>query len=95
MLTGAGWRLSKAFDLNPNVDKDEHVLNLDDADNRPDLRTVASTAEFYGLSSQRGRAVIDEVVAAIRGWRDLASRAGISRADVELTSGAFAHGGGD
>lgn len=46
MFTGAGWRLSKAFDLNPN--------------------------------------------AAVHKWRKLATRAGISRADIELTAATFA-----
>lgn len=90
MFTGAGWRLSKAFDLNPNVDKGEHVLNLDDTDNRPDLATVQATAEFYGFGAQRGRVIIDEVLAAVREWRNLAARAGISRTDIELTAAAFA-----
>jgi serine/threonine-protein kinase HipA len=86
---GRGWRLSPAFDLNPNVDRGEHVLNIDDADNRPDLRTVLSTAEFYGLTARRGHAVIEAVLNAVRGWRQPARQAGISRADVELTSVAF------
>jgi serine/threonine-protein kinase HipA len=51
VLSSTGWRLAPAFDVNPNIDKAEHVLNIDDMDNRPDLQTALSTAAFYGLTA--------------------------------------------
>lgn len=89
VLGATGWRLAPAFDVNPNIDKAEHVLNLDDVDNRPGLRTVLSTAAFYGLSPERGAAIVDEVVSVVEGWQDVARQAGIARADIELTAAAF------
>lgn len=89
ILAATGWRLAPAFDVNPNIDKAEHVLNLDDADNRPSLETVRSTARFYGLSPVRGEQIIKEVASAVDGWREVARLAGIARADIELTAGAF------
>jgi serine/threonine-protein kinase HipA len=89
VLGATGWRLAPAFDVNPNVDKAEHVLNIDDADNRPSLETVLSTAAFYGLTPQRATQVVAEVTSAVHGWQDAARRAGISRGDVDLTAGAF------
>lgn len=94
VLGETGWRLAPAFDVNPNIDKAEHVLNIDDADNRPSLETVLTTAVFYGLSQARGKQIVQEVVSAVDGWEDAARQAGISRSDVELTVGAFsAHAG--
>ena len=49
VLGKTGWRLAPAFDVNPNIDKAEHVLNIDDVDNRPNLQMVLGTAAFYGL----------------------------------------------
>ena len=89
VLGANGWRLAPAFDVNPNIDKAEHVLNIDDADNRPSLETVLSTAQFYGLSPDQAQQVVDEVAFAVDGWPDAARKAGITRADVELTSAAF------
>lgn len=89
ILGATGWRLAPAFDVNPNIDKAEHVLNIDDADNRPSLETVLATAAFYGLSSERARHIVEAVASAVDGWQDAARRAGISRADIELTAGAF------
>jgi serine/threonine-protein kinase HipA len=90
LLSPTGWRLAPAFDLNPNLDKAEHVLNLDETDNRPSLATVIETAEWYVPSKDRGAQIVAEVVAVTRNWRQAAIRAGISRADIELTAAAFA-----
>ena len=89
VLGATGWRLAPAFDVNPNIDKAEHVLNIDDADNRPSLQTVLTTAAFYGLTEERGKQIVEEVASAVDGWENLARQAGIARGDVELTVGAF------
>jgi serine/threonine-protein kinase HipA len=81
--------LAPAFDVNPNIDKAEHVLNIDDVDNRPSLSTVLASAEFYGLPRTRALEIVEEVAVAVDGWRDTARRAGIASADVALTEGAF------
>lgn len=92
ILGNVGWRLAPAFDVNPNIDKDDHVLNIDDGDNRPSLATVLSTAAFYGLAEAQALQIVNEVRAATGRWREAARRARISMADVELTAGAFAAG---
>ena len=89
LLTPDGWRLAPAFDVNPNIDKAEHVLNLDDSGNHPSLAAVIASAEWYGLSKAQGRAALDEVIAVTRNWRVTAAQAHISRADIEMTAVAF------
>jgi len=89
VLGKTGWRLAPAFDVNPNIDKAEHVLNIDDVDNRPSLETVLSTAAFYGLNDVQARQIVDEVVVVVDQWQDAARRMRISSADIDLTAGAF------
>lgn len=89
VLGKTGWRLAPAFDINPNIDKAEHVLNIDDVDNRPSLKTVLDTAAFYGLGDGPARQAVEEVAAVVDGWRGAARQAGISGADIDLTAGAF------
>lgn len=89
ILEDSGWRLAPAFDVNPNVDKGEHVLNIDDTDNRPSLAAVTSTAAFYGLSDADARRIVEEVATAVDDWREVARATGITRADIEGTAGAF------
>jgi serine/threonine-protein kinase HipA len=92
ILGRAGWRLAPAFDMNPNIDRADHVLNIDDADNRPNLDTVLSTASFYGLGATRAGDIVRSVVAAVAQWEAVARGAGIARADTELMRAAFAVG---
>jgi len=68
VLGTTGWRLAPAFDVNPNIDKAEHVLNIDDTDNRPSLDTVLSTAEFYGLMPDRAKRVVNEIANIVGSW---------------------------
>lgn len=89
LLGKTGWRLAPAFDVNPNIDKAEHVLNLDDADNQPSLETVLHTAAFYGLDGDHARQIVEEVVTAVDGWRDAAHNTGIANADIDLAAAAF------
>jgi serine/threonine-protein kinase HipA len=89
ILGKTGWRLAPAFDVNPNIDRAEHVLNIDDSDNRPSLETVLNTAAFYGLTDDRARQILQEVAVAVGGWEDLARKAHITTADLELTKVAF------
>jgi len=89
ILAATGWRLSPAFDVNPNIDKSEHVLNIDAIDNRPDLNTLLTTAEFYGLTPTQAQQSVDEVLAVTSTWRQTARQVGISNADIELTASAF------
>lgn len=89
VLGANGWRLAPAFDVNPNTDKAEHVLNIDDADNRPSLATVLTTAPFYGLSAGRAKQVVEEVASAVDHWRAAARMVAITAGDVELTASAF------
>jgi serine/threonine-protein kinase HipA len=89
ILTPTGWRLSPAFDVNPNTDKTEHVLNLDEIDNRPSLEGVIATAEYYQLSQKRAAALCSEILQSTRQWRQVALERGISRADIEITASAF------
>ncbi|HWK72459.1 MAG TPA: type II toxin-antitoxin system HipA family toxin [Burkholderiaceae bacterium] len=89
VLGKTGWRLAPAFDVNPNIDKAEHVLNIDDVDNRPSLKTVLSTAAFYGLNDVQARQIVVEVAMVVDRWQGAARRTGISAADIDLTAGAF------
>lgn len=89
ILLPGGWRLSPAFDLNPNIDKTEHALNLDIGDNRANLDNVIATAQYYELSTDQAAQIAGEVVAVTRQWEDAAKHLAIPRGDIELMRAAF------
>ena len=89
ILLPNGWRLSPAFDLNPNIDKAEHALNLDMGDNRDNMDSVIATAQYYELSVDQAVQITDEVLGITRQWESIANQLAISRADIELMRAAF------
>ncbi len=90
ILTATGWRLAPAFDVNPNIDKAEHVLNLDETDNRPSLQAVVNTAEWYVPSRSHGAAIVTQMARQVSRWREQARGLGLARADIDLMASAFA-----
>ena len=78
-----GWHLSPAFDVNPNPDKDEHALALDDTSALPSVAAVRRTRDLYRLSSAGASRIEGQVRAAFEDWRDLAATIGIPRREIE------------
>lgn len=84
LRSAGGWRLSPAFDLNPNPDKQVHALAINAADTRPVSAHLRSTAEFYRLTTARAEAIDAEVRSVVREWRSAATSLGVSAADSAL-----------
>jgi serine/threonine-protein kinase HipA len=89
LLTRNGWRLAPAFDVNPNADKAEHVLDLDEGNPHPSIDAVRGTHAFYGLDLARADTIIGEVRTVVAGWRNEARRLRIAAADIDLMTAAF------
>jgi serine/threonine-protein kinase HipA len=89
ILKEKGWCLSPAFDINPSVDKSGLPLNIDMNDNALDLSLAMSVGEFFQLGTKDMDLIIDEVRAAVSGWKIKAKKIGISRGDIELMAQAF------
>lgn len=89
ILTKDGWRLSPAFDVNPNINKATHVLNIDEVDNRPSMVSVLESCEYYGLASPQAENIIDEIVGVVDQWKTVAKRRGLSNAEIAEMESAF------
>jgi serine/threonine-protein kinase HipA len=89
LLAANGWRLAPAFDVNPNVHKAEHVLNLDETSEHPSVDAVLATHQYYGLDRSRADRIAGEISAVVAGWRDEARRLGIAAAEIDLMAAAF------
>lgn len=84
LRAGDGWQLSPAFDVNPNPDKDHHVLAIDDRDPSPDSSLLIATADYYRLSRKAVGTVAEEVRAAVRGWEKRARALGARADEIAL-----------
>jgi serine/threonine-protein kinase HipA len=89
LLTARGWRLSPAFDLNPNTDKDAHVLNIDEHDNRPSFQSALGTAGYYRLTKAQAEAIMKEVLSVTQTWETLAQKQTLRAEERLMQARAF------
>ncbi len=89
ILFPSGWRLSPAYDLNPNEDGTGLKLNINETDNALELDLAREVAPFFRIPSTRANTIISEVRNAVKEWREIASKIGISRSEQELVEPAF------
>lgn len=85
----SGWRLSPAYDMNPNPSKAEHALTLDGTTSAPRIDAVLETAALYRLNAARARRIVDEARTVAATWQDEAGRLGISRLEVKRMETVF------
>ncbi|MEN9548997.1 MAG: hypothetical protein RIR12_1588 [Bacteroidota bacterium] len=89
LLTEKGWRLSPAYDINPNEYGKGLSLNITDVDNSVDLELAMEVAGYFRLSNAKASQIIVEVTAVIKGWKKIAERYEISRAEQNRMENAF------
>ncbi|MGO4147783.1 HipA domain-containing protein [Paenarthrobacter sp. YAF11_1] len=85
-----GWRLSPAFDVNPNPDVDgEHATSIDGATKRDDaMKALLAVADYFVESGKRDE-IVSAVFESVMGWRDAARACRIPAAEIELFSPVF------
>ena len=91
LRTANGWRLSPAFDINPNPDKDAHELYLGiDADPSASSALLGNVSEYYFVDHKtkaKRAAAAEKIEAQVRdalaGWQAVAKGLGIPRAEMQ------------
>ncbi|MEX0361008.1 MAG: HipA domain-containing protein, partial [Allomuricauda sp.] len=89
ILTDKGWVLSPAYDLNPSIEKDGLSLNIDMDDNALDFNLAKSVGQYFRLSEEEMQTILNEVLTAVKDWKDVAKTMGIKNAEIQLMEGAF------
>lgn len=91
--SNAGWRLSPAFDLNPDPRGGERHLNtaIDEADTSASAELVMEVADMFRLDQSSALRVLGEVYDATSRWREVARDRGLGTEEIELMAPAFEH----
>ncbi|MCA6365293.1 MAG: HipA domain-containing protein [Bacteroidetes bacterium] len=89
LLQPDGWRLSPAYDMNPNPWGEGLSLNISEQDNSLSTDLVMSVAEYFRVKSARAHKIAGEVKKAVAGWRKEAKALNILAAEQEKISVAF------
>src|SRR5271170_5363078 len=89
-----GWRLSPAYDLNPEpTDVKPRILStaINEDDNTASLALALNVAKYFDLDSAQAREIAGQVGKAVSKWRDEAARYGLRKAEIDRMASAFEH----
>ncbi len=89
LLTQRGWTLAPAYDVNPEPHGEGLKLNISESDNAQSLELVREVAPLFRVKKTRAEEILDEVIAAVRTWSDVAARQGLGRPARDRMSRAF------
>ena len=89
LLTGQGWVLSPAYDLNPQPWAGGFALNIDENSNARDVDLVRSVGKYFRVSKDRQNEILQQVSDAVTSWKDRAIGAGIKRFEIDRMKAAF------
>ena len=83
LLTAKGWTLSPAYDMNPTLNEYQSLL-ITSTSNKADLHILLDACEDYMIVKKVAEGIIQEVVSAIKDWRSIAIRLGISKREMDM-----------
>jgi serine/threonine-protein kinase HipA len=87
--TGKGWKLSPAYDLNPNPYGNALSLNISETDNSLSAELALSVADGFQLSLKDAKEIIKEVRRSVKNWRTVAANLGITGKEIKIMEKCF------
>lgn len=89
LLTNAGWKLSPAYDLNPNEFGSGLSINITEHNNALDLSLALEVAPYFKLSSEKANRIIKKITTVVKDWRKVATYYKIPKAEQQRMESAF------
>lgn len=89
ILSNNGWRLSPAYDINPNPMGRGLTLNITETSNLLAIDLVMEIYPYFRLKETEAKRIIQEVKGSIINWKKIAKQVGILNAEIDEMSGAF------
>ncbi|OIO11942.1 MAG: toxin HipA [Elusimicrobia bacterium CG1_02_63_36] len=89
LLRPDGWRLSPAYDLNPEPHGRGLSLSISENDNALDFDLAWSVRGYFRLSDARAAEIMSRVKETVSGWEHAARRLDIPSSELASMRGAF------
>jgi serine/threonine-protein kinase HipA len=89
LLSEKGWRLSPAYDINPNEFGAGLSLNISEKDNSLDLELALSVSEYFRIPGTKAKKIIELVKSVVTEWRGIAKDVGLSKSEQDRMARAF------
>jgi serine/threonine-protein kinase HipA len=89
LYNNKGWRLSPAFDLNPNIERTDFATPIEESGARNTIELAMKIREDFRIDNHKALNIINEVKEAILDWRKIAKATGINANGIERMRKAF------
>jgi serine/threonine-protein kinase HipA len=89
ILSDSGWKLSPAYDINPNEFGTGLSLNISETDNSLNFDLALSVAEYFRIDAKLGEAIIKKTKTIVSNWRSVATEIGILKQEQNRMEQAF------
>ncbi|WP_284614375.1 type II toxin-antitoxin system HipA family toxin [Aquabacterium humicola] len=93
LQTRGGWRLSPAYDILPvamvSVERRDLALEVGRFGRAASLYNILSHCDAFGLSKEEAQALIDGMLAVVRGWREFFTERGVEQRSIEMLEQAM------
>ena len=89
---GDSWKLSPAFDLNPDPNPTRYLSTaIDDKDNTASLELTFSVIDYFRLTKSEALEILSKVMESVKLWKLVAIRNGIPQFQMKKMERAFLH----
>ena len=88
LLTAKGWTLCPTYDMNPTLNEYQSLL-VSLTSNKAELSILLDACEDYMLNCKTAEKIISEVIEAVKGWCELATRLGIPKREMDMFAGVL------
>jgi serine/threonine-protein kinase HipA len=89
ILTKSGWRLSPAYDMNPNQYGTGLSLSISETDNSLDTGIALEVAKYFKLNVTEAKNILDELISVVSEWKTVAKANEISKSEIDAMKKAF------
>ena len=89
LLTDTGWKLSPAYDINPNEFGAGLALNISETDNALEIDLALSVANYFRINKNRTLQIVETIKRSISRWRTVAKETGLSKSEQDRMAEAF------
>ena len=84
-----GWKLSPAYDLNPNKDKKIFATSIDNTGRQNSIELALQNTDAFNISRTQAKTILDEVKISISNWRNVAKKLKIPENNISGMEAAF------
>lgn len=88
LLTPKGWTLSPAYDMNPTLNELQSLL-VSSSSCESNLSILQDACEYYMINKEIAANIIDEVISAMKNWKQLATSLGIAKREIDMFAYKF------